>query len=193
MLLLDVLSFLKELDTRIFLLINGLHAPFLDSFMQAISFKFFWIPLYLFFLILLIKQYKIKTVLLVVFVALTITLSDQICLHFFKNVFMRYRPCHNLLLAAKVHLVDNCGGKYGFISSHAANSFALAFFLFQFLKEKYIWATALFVWAALVGYSRIYLGQHYPSDILVGAIVGISIAWLTVKLYFYTQQNFKNV
>lgn len=190
---LSILELLKEWDTRLFLLINGGHFSFLDGCMHEASSKFFWIPLYLIFLLLLIKKYKIKTLLILVFVALTITLSDQISLHLFKNIFLRYRPCHNLMLASQIHLVDDCGGLYGFVSSHAANTFALAFFLFRIKmieSSNYIW---LFVWAALVSYSRIYLGQHYPADVLVGALVGICSAFLVSKLYFYTQSKINHV
>ena len=181
---------LKDLDTQLLLLINGLHNSVLDVCMSYASAKFFWIPLYLVFLFLLFKNYKSKTFFILIFIALTIALSDQIVLHFFKNVFLRYRPCHNLLLAAKVHLVDDCGGSYGFISSHAANAFALATFLFSFLKQHYKYAWLLFAWAALVCYSRIYLGQHYPADVALGALVGIACGKLILKVYFYFAQRF---
>ena len=184
-----IIELLKEADTQLFLAINGFHSPFFDTCMHYASSKFFWIPLYAFFLFLLLRDYRKNTFLIVLFVALTITVSDQVCLHFFKNVFLRYRPCHNLLLASNVHLVDDCGGMYGFVSSHAANTFALAYFLFILFKQKYKTAILLFVWAALVAYSRIYLGQHYPADVIGGALVGIASAWLVSKLYFYIKSK----
>ncbi len=188
----QIVDQLKEADTWLFLKINGLHNPPLDKLMHWASLKYFWIPLYAVFLFLVIKQYKKNTFLILIFAALTIALSDQICLHFFKNVFQRYRPCHNLLLAAKIHLVDACGGKYGFVSSHAANTFALAYFLLTFFVSKYSWSWALFIWAGVVSYSRIYLGQHYPADVLIGACVGLLSAFLTTKLYFYAHQKRKH-
>lgn len=189
--ILSILELLKEIDTWFLLLINSANSPFGDVIMHYASIKFSWIPLYAFLLFLIIKRYKKNTFVILVFVALTIALSDQVCLHFFKNVFLRYRPCHNLVLMAKIHLVDNCGGKYGFISSHAANAFALAFFINRLFYKESNSYKLLFIWAAFVSYSRIYLGQHYPSDVFVGALVGISAAFLCSKLYFYTSSKLK--
>lgn len=110
-------------------------------------------------------------------------MGDRISVMAFKDVFQRFRPCHNPDIASLVHLVDGCGGKFGFVSSHAANSFALALFTGLLLRKhyKYILPIMLF-WAALVSYSRIYVGVHYPGDILGGAIlgtvIGIFVYWL---------------
>ncbi len=191
--LLRILDFLKEIDTQFFFVINGHHTSFLDTCMHYASTKLFWLPLYIFFLVLLLKYLGKQTFLILIFIALTIALSDQICLHAFKNVFMRYRPCHNTLLAARIHLVDDCGGMYGFISSHAANTFALAFFLYKLLGDKFKFMPWLFVWAAFVCYSRIYLGQHYPSDVFVGSLIGLLVAWMVSKLYFYTKDKLLHV
>lgn len=105
----------------------------------------------------------------------------------FKDVFERLRPCHNPNIASLVHVVDGCGGKYGFVSSHASNSFALALFIGLLLRKHYKYFLPLMVfWAALVSYSRIYVGVHYPADILGGAIlgslIGIFVYWLMKKL-----------
>ena len=103
---------------------------------------------------------------------LAIVLSDQISVHAFKEVFLRYRPCHNLVLQSQVHLNGGCGGTYGFISSHAANTFALAMFLSLLFNGKIKYFTLfILVWASFVSYSRIYNGVHYPADIACGAIV----------------------
>ncbi|MBL0048386.1 MAG: phosphatase PAP2 family protein [Bacteroidetes bacterium] len=189
MLLLSIVEFLKDADAQLLLAINGLHTSFLDSCMHYASKKYFWIPFYLLLLFFVIKKQGKSTWLILVFIALTIALTDQICLHFFKNVFLRYRPCHNSVLAPQLHLVDDCGGMYGFISSHAANTFALSTFLVILLSKQIKWISFLFVWSVLVAYSRIYLGQHYPSDVAVGAVVGVSTAWLVSKLYFYSKDK----
>lgn len=149
--------------------------------MELISSKLFWIPLYLYFLYLLYRNYNWKLALWALLgVVLVVTVADRISVECFKEVFMRYRPSWNADLADRIHLVNGQkGGKYGFISSHAANHFAIATFLFFLLRRFYprigLW---LFLWAALICYSRIYLGKHYPADIAIGAIVGILIAWL---------------
>lgn len=183
----NAITFFKELDTQLFLAINGTYSHFFDVCMHYISSKLFWIPFYVFLLVLILKKYKQQTWLILAFVVLIIAMSDQACLHLFKNVFMRYRPCHNLLLASKIHLVDGCGGQYGFVSSHAANTFALAYFVISLLKDNYKYISLLYIWAALVAYSRIYLGQHYPADCVVGALLGLSISFIVTKFYTYSK------
>ena len=105
---------------------------------------------------------------------LTIFITDQTSVYLFKDVFFRLRPCHEPSLTGLVHLVnDQCGGKYGFVSSHAANSFGLAAYLSLLLGKKIKYFTwLLMLWALLLSYSRIYLGVHYPGDVIVGAIWG---------------------
>ena len=115
---------------------------------------------------------------------MVIVFSDQLSVHAFKQVFLRYRPCHNLLIQSQVHLNDGCGGMYGFVSSHAANTFALAMFLGLLFKDKIkYFGLAIFFWAAFVSYSRIYNGVHYPADIACGAILGMGIGILVFKMY----------
>jgi undecaprenyl-diphosphatase len=167
-------NIIEQWDKELFLFLNSLNHPFLDPIMYWISDRFIWIPFYVFVLILIIKHRGVKSLYVILpAVALLIALSDQIALQLFKEVFKRYRPCHNEELKSMVHLVKGCGGLYGFVSSHAANSFALAGFLGFLLKDKYSWFIPLIlVWALVVSYSRIYLGAHYPGDIIVGALLG---------------------
>lgn len=123
-----------------------------------------------------------KTWMVLLFVAVLITLSDQISVHAFKNVFERLRPCHTPDLIFVVHTVEKCGGQFGFVSSHAANSFALAFFISGLLRKSYRWVPYLmYGWATLTIYSRVYLGVHFPGDVLGGAILGMFIGWVVLK------------
>jgi undecaprenyl-diphosphatase len=118
------------------------------------------------------------------FVALLIFMSDQISVHFFKEVFQRLRPCHEPDFIGMVHLVKgNCGGQFGFVSSHATNTFALAVFLSFVLGKKFKYFIPLILlWAAVISYSRIYLGVHYPGDVIAGAILGASLGAIMGKL-----------
>lgn len=170
---------LETLDRELFLFLNGMHHDSLDQLMIWISDKFVWIPFYILLIGLIIRKHEWRSLIIVVpALILLITLSDQISVQVFKNGFERLRPCHNEELSGLIHLLGNCGGKYGFISSHAANTFALAVFIIYIMKSKPILYIML-VWAGLVSYSRIYLGVHYPADIFAGAIIGWLIA-LTV-------------
>lgn len=176
---------LEQIDRDLFLWLNALHADWLDLPMVLISEKLFWIPLYLFLIFLLQKNYGWKSMLWALLgVALAVTAADRISVEFFKEVFLRYRPSWNTELADRIHLVDGYrGGKFGFISSHAANHFAIAAYLFFLLRKFYPKGVYLLIfWAALVAYSRIYLGVHYPADVAVGGLVGAFIGWLIYLL-----------
>ncbi len=181
-----MIEYLQALDTKWFLFLNSLHSPFWDSVMWYISATATWIPLYLIIVAFVIKKLRWNAWLTLIFFALLVLLADQSSVHLFKNVFERLRPCHNPAISELVHTVnDKCGGKYGFVSSHAANTFALAVFLVFFFKNKSV-SIAIVLWAAIVSYSRIYLGVHYLFDVLAGALLGSIIGFLTIKLYEYS-------
>ncbi len=156
--------------------------------------KAIWIPLYLFFFFLAYKKVGKRIWLVALAAILLITLSDQISVHAFKNVFLRYRPCQNLLIQEKVHLNGSCGGLYGFVSSHAANTFALAMFLFLFFRNitRYF-GVFVFLWATFVSYSRIYNGVHYPADVAVGALVGMGIGITIFKVYSFYDDKINHI
>jgi undecaprenyl-diphosphatase len=188
-------SILEEIDHKIVLAINGFHNPMLDQIMWVISSKAIWIPFYILMIYLAsIKLINFKRVFLFIIIAiLSVIVSDLISTYCFKEVFQRFRPSHNLLLFEKLHFYQNKpgefyrGGLYGFISSHAANFFAIAFFVGLALKEFYpklIYILLLI--ASIVSLSRIYLGVHYFSDIFVGGIVGSLISLLFYKYVYLT-------
>lgn len=178
-----MLEFLLELDQKAFFILNGLHTPWLDQVMYWISKTEFWIPLYAGLLFLIIKNYKKHSWIIIGCIVLTIALADQITSTGMKPFFQRLRPSRNPELKELVHTVNGYkGGKYGFASSHAANTMGIAFFLWLLFKKRYTWMWALFIWAIVVAYSRIYLGVHYPGDILVGMMLGLLSGYLGFSL-----------
>jgi undecaprenyl-diphosphatase len=175
---------LLELDRDIFLALNsGFRHPFLDQLMMFLSTTAAWIPLYLFLLYLLARNYKKETWLILMAVALTILLADQITSSIMKPFFERLRPSHEPSLAEQIFIVNKYrGGKFGFASSHAANTFGIATLMWLFLRNHRPWISILFFWALFVGYTRIYLGVHYPGDILAGFVIGFVCAWASYFL-----------
>lgn len=187
-----MIELLKNIDVRLFLFFNGNHTAFMDSVMTAVTNKFTWIPLYAVLLFFVWRKIKNKMWMVVLAISVLITVSDQLSVHLFKETFERYRPCHNLLLKGKVHLLHgNCGGLYGFVSSHAANTFALTTFLI-FLFRRKDFALCVYLWASFVSYSRVYAGVHYPFDIIGGMVLGILLGLTGYKIYFHLQKTFDN-
>ncbi len=163
-------------DKQAMIFLNNLGSSTFDPFWILVSEKWFWIPLYVIFLYFLYKNFNKKSLFyILLFVALGITASDQIA-NIFKFGFERLRPCHDPSLEGLLREVK-CGGKFGFYSAHSSNSFFVATYLTILLGKKIKQLPYfLFVWAAIVAYSRVYLGMHFPGDIIIGAIMGILLA-----------------
>ena len=157
--------------------------------MWWISGKTTWWPFYLLLLGFLGWKKRWQLVPMILFIVVVITLADQTSVHIFKNVIQRLRPCHEPSLDGLVHLVNNkCGGQFGFISSHAANSFGFAVLVSLWIRKKWF-SIAMVAWAMLVGYSRIYLGVHYPGDVLVGSLWGAGCGWVVYYLYLWIMKK----
>lgn len=180
---------IQQLDTDLFLFLNSINSPFWDGIMWTISARLTWVPLYLIILWMFYRLTGRRVILVLLFVIAAITLSDQLSVHAFKEVFLRLRPCHEPSLEGLVHIVrGKCGGQYGFVSSHAANSFNIAVFSLLLLRKRWFTIAILF-WAAVVSYSRVYLGVHYPGDIIGGAILGVVIGSTIYYSYIYILKN----
>jgi undecaprenyl-diphosphatase len=178
-----MLELLKNTDKNFFLYLNGMHCSFCDVVMPYLTSFWLWIPLFAWWLYKIYTKHHKRTAIIVVFVTVLIIASDQGSV-LIKRSVKRYRPTHNTEIGSKVHTVDGYrGGEYGFVSSHAANSFAIATFLFLLMKPRKLFALSLVIYVCLVCYSRIYLGVHYPLDILGGALLGSTLAFVIYKIY----------
>ena len=181
-----------DLDKKLLLFLNGFHNEALDPIMLLITKTQFWTPLYLLLIYFIFKKYNAEGWFILAGVAVTILFSDQITSSLMKPFFARLRPSYEPSLQGLVHLVDGYkGGRYGFSSGHAANTFATAFFIWLLFKNQYRWSWVIFIWAALMTYTRIYLGVHYPSDILFGAFIGIICGYAGYKFYKWLAKKYK--
>ena len=174
---------LINLDKEIFLFLNGLHSPFWDEIMFAISGKLIWLPLYIAVLAHLIYTYQKKATIAIVALLILIGMADLTASKLFKPNVKRYRPTHEMSIQEQVHTVKEYrGGDYGYFSSHASISYVFSFFLIFLLAKKKKYYYVLLLWATIISYSRIYLGVHYPLDILTGAFCGFIYAYGFIKI-----------
>ena len=164
-------------DQDLFIKVNSKWTnPFFDTLMPFMRHSITWIPLYLFILVLVLVNFKVKAWWWIVFFLITVALTDMTGTYVFKHVFERLRPCSDPLFLEHVRpLLKQCAGGYSFISNHAANHFGMAAFFFitfrQFLKK---WAWVGLLWAASIAYSQVYVGVHYPLDVICGALLGLA-------------------
>jgi undecaprenyl-diphosphatase len=169
-------------DTDLFLFLNSLHTDFFDTLMWHASATRTWIPLYLLMLFLMYRKLGWRRFLLMALgLALCVLLADRISSGVFKPLFARLRPTH--ALGDMVHIVrEYRGGRYGFLSSHAANMFAIAVYSLLAMRQTYF-TVLMLIFALFVSYTRIYLGVHYPLDIICGGLLGAGIGWGVATLY----------
>jgi undecaprenyl-diphosphatase len=174
---------LISIDKTLFSYLNGWGSDGMDQLMILLSAKYPWVPLYLLLIFALIWKFRGSFWLPLIYVLLVFACNDQFTSGFMKPFFERLRPCHDITLL-DVKNINKCGGKFGFASSHAANTMGLATSYLLLFGRKW-WTYALMVWALLVGYSRIYLGVHFPGDVIVGFMVGITFSCLLAYLLHF--------
>lgn len=187
-----MLETLNELDQQLFLYLNNLGNPTWDGFWLFMTEKFYQIPLYLFLLILFFRYYGIKgTLITMVTVALLITASDQLANLFKYVIVQRPRPCQSHALGEMTRLVAEHCGRYGFFSGHSTSSMALAIFTGLALMKYLRFVLPLMIlWSVIVSYSRIYLGVHYPGDVLTGWTAGIILGYIAYRIHWYFVRHY---
>ena len=190
-----LLEKMKTLDYYIFSKINGQwHNSFFDALFTLSREAYFWAPFYLFLALFVITNFKKTGWLWVLFLILNVFLSDYLSSVVIKENFYRLRPCRDPLIADHLRfLVKSCGLNSSFTSSHAVNHFAAAMFIFAtFKKNLSNWWGLVFVWALIPSYAQIYVGVHFPGDIIGGAIAGLIIGYLVAYLFNRTGLVDKN-
>lgn len=178
-----MLDNLIELDKHIMLVINGWHSVCVNHIMVFVTNKYTGIPIYALILFFIFYKRNAKLALLMSgAVIVTFALSDFLSVALFKDVFQRLRPCYDPDTENLVRMLEYKGGQYGFVSSHAANLFGLAAISSAILRKRYF-TLFIFLWAVLVSYSRIYVGKHFPLDVICGGVFGLLIGYTVYFIY----------
>lgn len=180
---------LLSLDVDLFVFLNGLGSPAFDSLWLLITRQSNWIPLFLLLLYVIFKKLGAKqTLYLLFFVAILVTFTDQTT-NIVKNYFQRLRPCNNLEINSFIRVVQ-VRNSFSFFSGHASNSMAVATLIYFTLRSYFKYFELLFLWPLIFAYSRIYLGLHYPIDIIIGFLFGFGSGFLMFNLYKKAQQRY---
>lgn len=180
-----MIEYIKHIDQQLFFIINrGFANQFFDFLLPLMRSKYFWSPLYLFLIVYFIKSNRPrKAFLTILFLVITFALTDFVSAGIIKEYVQRLRPCNDPEIMGYVRNFVGCGSGYSFVSSHATNHFGMATFLGLYFIDKRWIGVSFKVWAAIISFSQVYVGVHYPLDVLCGMILGIAIAHLT--FYFY--------
>ncbi len=186
-----MIEYLNDIDTEALLAVNGMHNVFQDALWWMVSAKWSSLLLVLALVWILLRQNRRHALLVLAMLALAVLLADQVSSGLIKHLVERLRPTHDPSLDSMVHVINGYrGGLYGFVSSHAANSFALATVVSLVMRHRAV-TLSLLSWSLLQCYSRVYLGVHYPGDILGGIVVGVLCGWLVWRLMRWMQHRWR--
>lgn len=184
----DWFNSVLQFDSNLFLLLNGINTPWWDTAMLLFTRKETWLVFYLMLAFVIIRNYERKSWIILLVLLIGFVASDQIST-LIKELTQRYRPGHEPALEGLVHIVLRKGGLYGFVSSHASNTFYVLAFTAPLFRNKFSFVSLL-TWALLVSYTRIYNGNHYPFDIIGGCILGIGLGLTFYKLLIFIEARF---
>jgi len=186
-------------EKTLFLYFNGKHSPFFDGAMSMASNSWLWIPIYLIFILILIRTLKVLSlsyivtniILVLSCIALLVVISKLLLPSVFELFISRIRPCYDAEISPMIHLVgEKCTKRYGFYTFRSCTAFAISTFFVFLFDETFRWVKFLLMfWAFCVAYSRIYLGAHYPVDVFVSCISGIFLGYLIYRLYYYIKES----
>jgi undecaprenyl-diphosphatase len=182
-----VIEQLIDIDHRLFIAIHDeLANRFFDFILPLLRKPIAWLPLYLVFVFLAVKRYRLNGIYIIVATIIVVALCDRFSAGFVKPFFGRLRPCHEPSLASYIRNLIDCGGQYGFISSHATNHFGMAVMFTWFFKKlntmTYLnWM--FYAWAGIISFAQVYVGKHYPGDVIVGMICGIMIGKIILTIF----------
>lgn len=179
----NLLKNILEIDKELFLYLNSFHSDFWDTIMLMITRKETWVPFFAIIIFFVVRNSPKNALLVLLFLAILIVVTDQFSV-ILKESIQRLRPVHDPEIGPLVHNVLRKGGLHGFVSSHAANSFAIFAFTSRFFKNR-LYSGLILFWAVIFSYSRIYSGVHYPLDILGGAILGLIVGEALFRIYLY--------
>ena len=182
----QVWQWLSAWDTVIFLQINTIWInPIFDAVLPIWRNANSWVPLYLFLIVFSVVNFRSRSFFWILGAVFTLVLTDQISSSLFKPFFERPRPCNDPVLMSHVRLLlDHCSGGYSFTSSHATNHFGFSVYVFVTLRSIFHkWSYLFLFWAASVSYAQVYVGVHYPLDILCGALIGATIGYATSQIF----------
>lgn len=179
-----MMDYLIKLDQQLFLLINRVMVnDFFDWLLPLFRSKYFWAPLYLFLIVYFINKYKLKGLWIILFLIITFAITDFISASIIKEYYQRLRPCNEPEFMGMVRNLVGCGSGYSFISSHASNHFGFAYFMLGIFHDK-VWVRRSFLlWAAVISYAQVYVGVHYPIDVILGMYLGMLIGTLTFYIF----------